>query len=188
MNNYSKFIVLLICLLITAPLFGAENKKLIYEDKDLYIRVFLRSPEQITAFYLGREFEQKAVERIASTCNVTVIIKNKTYDALWLELDNWQFSQKGKSIQRLTRDYWAQQWQEVNLKQAHRSTFGWTLMPEVRDLRLDEGVGGSLYLPLQQNHFTLTLNFNTGADKQGKKRSVTFDQLFCRKNTDPDDE
>jgi len=187
MNTILRF-ALLLGIFFSLPTIAEEKKKLTYEDKDLYVRVFLRSPEQITAFYQGREFKQQAVDQITDTCNVTVIIKNKTLDVLWLELDNWQFSQNQQPIHRYKRDYWAKQWDEIQLKQAHRSTFGWTLMPEVRDLRTDEGVGGSLYIPKQSGKFSLTLNFNTGSNKQGKKRSVNFNHLFCRKNTDVESE
>ena len=52
-------------------------------------------------------------------------------------------------------------------------------MPEVRDLRLDEGVGGSVVIPMQSAPFRVTMNFNTGADKQGPVKTVVFEDLKC---------
>ena len=52
-------------------------------------------------------------------------------------------------------------------------------MPEVRDLRLDEGVGGSVVIPWQTQPFTLTANFHTGADKQGKTKTIVFEDIQC---------
>ncbi len=153
-----------------------------YEDDQVSVRVVMRTPDQLTAFYLGREFNRAAIAKILETCFITPIIHNKTVDVLWLELDEWQFSQGDKVITRLKRDYWPDKWREAGLSQAHQSTFGWTLLPEVRDLRLDEGAGGSVVIPRQPRPFTLTMKFHTGADKQGPVKTVVFEDLQCVTN------
>jgi hypothetical protein len=83
---------------------------------------------------------------------------------------------------RITRDYWSGKWREARLPQAQQSTFGWTLMPEVRDLRLDEGVGGSVVIPMQSQPFTMTANFHTGLDKKGKIKTIVFEGIQCVSN------
>ena len=153
-----------------------------YEDDQVKARVVMRTHDQLTAFYLGREFNRAAIDRILETCFVTPIVHNKAVDVLWLELDEWQFSQGDKVIPRIKRDYWPDQWRDTGLTQAHQSTFGWTLMPEVRDLRLDEGVGGSVVIPMQTRPFTLTMKFHTGADKQGPLKTIVFEDLKCVTN------
>ncbi len=153
-----------------------------YEDAQVKVRVVMRTPDQLTAFYLGRGFNQAAIDQILETCFVTPIIHNKTLDVLWLELDEWQFSQGDKLIPRIKRDYWPTRWREAGLPQAHQSTFGWTLMPEVRDLRLDEGVGGSVVIPMQTQPFKLTMRFHTGMDKQGPVKTLLFEDLTCVRN------
>lgn len=153
-----------------------------YEDGQVKVRVVMRTPDQLTAFYIGRGFNQAAIDKILATCFVTPVIHNKTLDVLWLELDQWQFSQGGKVIPRIKRDYWPDKWREAGLPQAHQSTFGWTLMPEVRDLRLDEGVGGSVVIPMQTRPFKLTMKFHTGADKRGPVKTVVFEDLQCVSN------
>ena len=150
-----------------------------YEDDEIFMRIVLRSPEQLSAFYIGREFKQSAIDRILETCYVTPIIKNKKFDVLWLELDNWEFTINGKTIKRIKKDYWKKAWKETGLPQAHQSTFGWTLMPEARDLRFDEGVGGSIVLPMQTGPFTITANFKTGTNKKGKLKTVVFEGISC---------
>ena len=154
-----------------------------YEDDSVFVRIVQRSPEQLTAFYLGRQFNPAAIEQILDTCFVTPIIRNKTFDVLWLELDNWQFSRGDEKIARMKRDYWPQRWDQSELPQAQRSTFGWTLMPEVRDLRPDESVGGSVVIPWQQQPFTLIMNFRTGADQKGAPKTIVFEDIECV--TDP---
>jgi hypothetical protein len=159
-----------------------EKKPLKYEDSEVYMRLVIRTPEQLAAFYHGREFNQDSIDRILETCFVTPIIKNKTLDVLWLELDNWEFAADRQPIPRIKRDYWRERWRETGLSQAHQSTFGWTLMPEVRDLRLDEGVGGSVVIPMQAGPFTMTAKFHTGADKKGKLKTIVFEDIRCATN------
>jgi len=150
-----------------------------YEDAEVSVRVVMRTPDQLTAFYLGREFNRAAIGKILETCFVTPVIRNKALSVLWLELDQWRFSLNGRIIPRIRRDYWPDKWRETHLSQAHQSTFGWTLMPEVRDLRLDEGVGGSVVIPMQTQPFKLTMKFHTGANKQGPVKTVVFENLQC---------
>ena len=56
-------------------------------------------------------------------------------------------------------------------------------MPEVRDLRLDESVGGSVAIPWQSRPFTLTMNFYTGADKRGPLKTIVLKDLECVTDT-----
>ena len=74
-----------------------------YENDELSVRVVMRTSEQLTAFYLGREFSQAAIDKILDTCFVTPIVHNKTLDVLWLELDEWQFNQGDRVIPGLQR-------------------------------------------------------------------------------------
>jgi len=171
--------LVLVAVLGCQPAVPAGDKPLEHEDDTVYMRLVLRTPTQLSAFYQGREFNQAAIDRILETCFVTPIIKNKTFDVLWLELDRWQFTTDGRSIARIKRDYWAEKWREANLPQAHQSTFGWTLMPEARDLRFDESVGGSVVIPWQSRPFTLTANFPTDADKQGPTKTIVFEDIEC---------
>ena len=150
-----------------------------YEDDEVAIRIVLRNPQQLTAFYLGRGFNRPAIDRIIKTCFITPVIHNKTLPLLWLELDHWRFTRGNEEIPRIKRGYWRKQWQEAELPQAHRSTFGWTLMPEARDLRLDERVGGSVVIPKQTKPFTLIMNFHTTRDKQGRIKTVGFEDIEC---------
>ena len=154
-----------------------------YEDDSVFVRIVQRSPEQLTAFYLGRQFKPAAIEQILDTCFVTPIIRNKTFAVLWLELDNWEFSRGAEKIPRIKRNYWPDKWDQSDLPQAQRSTFGWTLMPEVRDLRPDEGVGGSVVIPWQEQPFTLRMSFRTGADQQGPLKTIVFEDLECLTDT-----
>jgi hypothetical protein len=170
---------LLFAVVIPQPAVTAEKNPLVYEDGEIFMRLVLRTPAQLSAFYQGREFNQAAIDKILETCFVTPIIKNKTLDVLWLELDNWQFSADKQPIQRIKRDYWSERWREAELPQAHQSTFGWTLMPETRDLRLDESVGGSVVIPMQSRPFTLIANFRTGANQQGKPKTIVFEGIRC---------
>ena len=163
-----------------APVNSSEIKR--YEDKDVFIRLINRTPDQLRAFYLARQFNQASIEEILNTCLVTPIIHNLSQDILWLDLDEWRFSSHGKPFERLRRDYWPDRWARTQLPQAQQSTFGWTLLPETRDLHPDESVGGSFVLPYQAKPFTLTMNFPVGADRKGPLKTVTFEGIQCLRN------
>ncbi len=166
-------------LFMSASLIAAEIYHPKYEDEQIIFRIVQRTPENISAFYQGREFEKKAIDEILNTCYITVIVKNKAQTTLWLELDNWQFLSNGKPIKRIKRNYWKKRWNAIGLNQAHRSTFGWTLMPESRDLRPDESIGGSIVISKQSKPFTVIANFHTKPDKSGRLKTVTIHGEKC---------
>ena len=172
--------LLFLVFVLGAPLIAAENKKNVYEDDDIYLRFIYRSAEQVAAFYEGREFPKAAIERAVQTCYVTLILKNKSDDILWLELDNWLFHKNGKMIPRYKQSYWNNQWDEMKLKQAYRSTFSWTLFPEIRDARPGESVSGNITIPMQTLPFSLTLNFARGQNKKGKMKTVKLNDIYCK--------
>ena len=190
MNNHIILYVfgLLILFLVNSHVLAVEQTSVkdvpstnerVIEDEDVLLRFISLSSQQIGSFYEGREFDKAAVTKLMSSCYVTVIITNKTNDILWLDLDAWTFNQNGQSFKRQTRAYWDRQWDEIGLTQAHRSTFGWTLMPDVRNLYTNESVGGRIPVPMQSKTFSVTLNFPTGANKQGKEKSIKVDDMSC---------
>ena len=163
---------------------GSTNDKtnrIEFENATLKMIVIPRTREQMKAFYEGRGFSQKAIAAIAETCFMTVIINNKTDDILWLELDNWRFHSHAADVTRLDRAFWNQRWKKLDVPMANRSTFGWTQLPERRDLQAGEGVGGNITMAFTEQPFELTAKFLRGADKQISPLSVHLQQLQCIK-------
>jgi len=187
---YRLYLFITICLFFHSVSYSAEPKlsakgkkqKLVYEDKNVKMRIITRSPKQIAAFYEGREFSKAAIKETNQFCFPAVIVINKTSDTLWLNLDNWTFVNGDNPIKRIRRDYWKKRWLAINLSNAHQSTFGWTLMPEIRDLQVDEGVGGSIPIEMQSQPFTLHARFKTGQDKHGPEISVIMHNIPCPKD------
>ena len=179
-SGYSLCFVL--SLITSTSYAGGEVQNFIeYEDDDVYMRLVTRTSEQLTAFYLAREFPQKAIDEILKTCFITPVVLNKKFDVFHVEPDSWVFISDDKPIERIKRDYWKKIWTGSTLSPAHQATFGWTLMPEQRDLRFDEGVGGSIAIPLQTELFSLKARFRTGMKKDGKIKTVTFRDITCAK-------
>ena len=151
-----------------------------FEDSDMTVVIGSRKPEQLAAFYAGRGFNQQAIEEITKKCFVFGMINNKTYDVLWLILDDWTFfAADGSEMKRLKKTDWAETWEKTGLSQAHQSTFGWTQLPESRDLRQHEHAGGNVVVEWKDEPFTLVATFRTGADKTGKSRTITVENLTC---------
>ena len=151
------------------------------ENDDLLVVLRPRTPEQMTAFYEARGFPKAALERIANACFVTVHIRNRSKRVIWLDLAEWAFSSTGQPLTRLDRDYWRAQWDDIDLRQASRSTFGWTLLPETRDLQPDEPVGGNVVFSGQTRKFDMTLNLPTGQQRRGEPITLEFKNVDCPK-------
>jgi len=163
------------------PAADEKSKTVEYENAMIKMMVIPRTREQMKAFYEGRGFSQQAIATIAEACFMTVVIKNKTDKILWLELDNWQFHSGAAEVERLDRAFWMQRWEKLHVPVANRSTFGWTLLPERRDLRAEEGVGGNITMKFSEQAFNLTAKFLRGEDKQTSPLTVQLNNLQCIK-------
>lgn len=175
---------LLAVLLFALAWTGAAEERRSYqgpyvETGDLLVVVVPRTPEQMAAFYEARGFPDAAIERIRRTCFVTVHIENRGRDVIWLDLAQWRFSRDGAALQRLDPDYWTTQWNEIGLRQASRSTFGWTQLPPTRDLQPDEPVGGNLVFPGDTDTLNIEATFPTGSNRQGTPIHVGFGAVRC---------
>jgi hypothetical protein len=109
-------------------------------------------------------------------------IENRGKRVVWLELRNWHFLADKGEIRPLDRKYWTTVWDEIGLPRANRATFGWTQLPEVRDLQPGEPVGGNVILPATDETFSLQADFLTGKDKRAGLISARFENLRCAKD------
>ena len=178
-----RLATLVASLLLTASCYGFEKPYPgpFFEDEQLLMVLVPRAPEQMAAFYEARGFPQNAIDLITDTCFVTVHIENKSRQVTWLETDNWRLTGNGQALNIMGTDYWNRQWDEIDLPQAHRSTFFWTQLPAVVDLQADEPVGGNIVVPGSVKHFDIEANFMTNQDKSGKPIQIRFDQVECPK-------
>lgn len=149
------------------------------DNEQLFMLLRLHTPQQIAAFYEARGFTPAAIERIRQSCFITVHIDNKSNTVLWLETANWRISADGKPVERLGHDYWNTVWNKIGLPQASRSTFGWTQLPETRDLQPAESVGGNIVLPRDGRTFSIEAGFFTGKDRRQGMVQIKFETLQC---------
>jgi len=162
---------------ITEPLTGRRE----YREQGLVMSLTPRSPDQLYAFYSARGFADDALHQITRHCFLTVDIRNERRDVVWLELDEWRFSDRhGRAQARMPRAKWNALWEQLKLEPAQRATFGWTQLPEQRDLHPGEPVGGNVTLAPSHSAFTVEARFRTGADKRGPLLRVRFDNVNCR--------
>ncbi len=150
-----------------------------FENEFLSMRLRPNTPEQMAAFYEARGFPKAALEALKATCFITVMIRNESDRVIWLEPARWRFLAKRDAVKRLDRDYWEDQWHSIGLPQRHRATFGWTQLPELRDLRPQEPVGGNVVLAWTNEPFSLEARLATGPDKQGDEITVRFEDIRC---------
>ncbi|HEX9628361.1 MAG TPA: hypothetical protein VGA00_15600 [Acidiferrobacterales bacterium] len=151
-----------------------------YEGQGITLSVSVRTPEQVVAFYSARGFPENAVRALAEKCLVTVGMRHRRRDVVWLEPARWRFVDAGgREVRRLDRAYWAQRWEALAVPAASRATFGWTQLPESRDLLPGEPVGGNVVIEPPAGRFRLELRFATGADKRGPALRAVIEGLSC---------
>ena len=161
-----------------APAVMAARERLSREEIEFSVAV--PQPEQMVAFYSARGFPPAAIEEIRRTCYLGVGLFNKSDKVVWLELANWRIEdESGRPVRRITREQWDKTWERLGVPPASRATFGWTQLPESRDLQPQEPVGGNLAVVSPNKPFKLIARFRTGADGKGEPIEVRVDKLQC---------
>jgi hypothetical protein len=169
--------LLFLCLFWMHPLFAADAR-LAREGVELFVSA--RTPEQIGAFYAARGLPPAALQELSKVCFLTVGLHNRRSETLWLEPAQWRFlDAKGNAFSRIARPEWTARWQALQVPLAAQSTFGWTQLPESRDLYPDESVGGNVTVVPPTGNFSLIARFRTGADGKGKMIELTVPGLSC---------
>lgn len=152
------------------------------------IHVRTRTPEQIVAFYEARGFPPAAQQVLANHCFIGVSVRNQSGRVVWLEPGTWKIVAKTTGTGRvspLSEQYWHHQWDRIALPSAQRSTFKWTRLPGMRDLRPNEPVGGNLAIPRIEGKFSLDMTFVTGANRNGSILRTQFTNLQCPRPQSP---
>lgn len=146
----------------------------------LRFHISARGPEQQAAFYAGRGFPQSMIHEIEQTCFLTVGIRNERDDVVWVRLDQWHFlDERGKEIRRITRPEWQARWDKIGAPLASRSTFGWTQLPESRDLQPGEPLGGNIAVMPPRGKFVLEATLPMGYDHAAAPLHVRVENLQC---------
>ena len=160
-------------------------KPIEYEDDDLLLRFYPRTPDQMSAFYEARGFPAAMISLLRDYCFITVGLRNKGRDVLWLDLADWRFSDAAGTVERIPRSAWPPRWQAMAVPLSSQSTFRWTLLPEVLDFQPDEREGGNVILVPPAGKFSVAARFVRGADRQGRVLQVRVDGLYCARDEAP---
>lgn len=171
--------IVLLLLLLSALGSQAQEQEPRHDSPRLTVQLGPRAPEQIAAFYEARGFQGDMIEILRRQCYLTVFIHNKSKDILWLDLQQWEFSNADGPITRLDRHYWRERWQAMDIPLAHQSTFRWTLLPERLDFLPGEREGGNIILPRQDRPLRIRARFDAGADRSGTPVQVEFNAVKC---------
>ena len=146
----------------------------------VYLKATVRTPIQMSAFYEARGFPPEATSLLSKFCFVTVIIRNRSDQVVWLEPSRWTIETHDNQIfSPLTPEDWSEQWDTVGLAAAQRATFQWTQLPKSRDLQPHEPVGGNLTLRRFRGKFKLKMVFATGEKREGKPVRAEIPGLTC---------
>ena len=160
----------------------AATTNLGFENDLFRLRLTPRTPNQIAAFYTGRGFPPFAIDEVRTWCFITLGMRNKSQDLVWLDLSNWRFTTSEGELTRYLRPALKQRWQELGLEKRFQSTFRWTLMPEKLDFHPYEGEGGNIILPRTDKPITVTATIAAGEDKS-KVFAIQIDNVRCAVDT-----
>jgi hypothetical protein len=181
----STYSAALFCVLML-PAFGglaamstAKAQRHTVENEYFRLRLVPRTPSQIAAFYEARGFPASAINQLRKACFITVSLRNKSRDIVWLEQARWKFSTPHETLTPLSRKHWQETWEALDVPRAQRATFRWTLLPEELNFLPDEAEGGNIILPRVDTPITLQAQFATRADRSGPTVSITVSNLYC---------
>jgi hypothetical protein len=160
----------------------AADKQLVFEDENIKLQLFPRSPNQMAGFYEARGFPKEMVKVLSGFCFMTVVIHNKTKDVFWLDLDNWKFTPDSGEIQRVHRKQWPPRWKKMSIPMASQSTFRWTLLPEAIEFFPDEHEGGNMVFVSTKNSFLLQASFDAGKNKEKGRIVARINNVQCAEN------
>jgi hypothetical protein len=150
------------------------------ERDGVSLRVTPRTPDQIIAFYSARGFPTAAVRRLArSACFLGIGVRNRRSDIVWLEPARWRLRQGGRALRRLDLGHWHRLWREIHLPPANQATFGWTQLPESRNLQPGENVGGNITMVPARGRFSLEARFALGEARDHGELVLRVDDLSC---------
>lgn len=179
---FMRFVLPLILLAYSVSATGqavGAAKSYDFENAALKIHLTPRTPEQMAAFYEGRGFPPAMIALLQQQCFITVGIRNKSTDILWLDLDHWQFTSAQGEVRRYARTHWQGLWKQLEIPAPSQATFRWTLLPETLDFRPDEAEGGNIILERVSQPFTLAASFATGNDRSKTMIRVEIDNVRC---------
>jgi hypothetical protein len=152
-----------------------------YQADGVSFSISVRTPEQIRAFYSARGFPEAAIRELESKCLLTIGIHNGRKDVVWLEPAKWRFSAAdGSEVSRIGRVEWNARWKQLQIPLASRATFGWTQLPDSRDLQPGEGVGGNVAVIPTPQEFSVEAVFDTGENRDGPVIRIRADGLKCQ--------
>lgn len=185
-SNWSALIAVLFAVFVPATGCTASKEMVStggkgIDNKILRFRIVPRTADQMAAFYEGRGLSPAAIKSIRRDCFFTVIMKNRSKDILWANLNQWKFEdERGQPVVRRDREHWKHEWRRIKLPRSYQSTFGWTLFPEKRDLRHDEPVGGNIVLARTNKKVKVTAIFDVGPrEGRGGKVTIVWEGLRC---------
>jgi hypothetical protein len=100
-----------------------------WREAGVSLQLVQRLPDQTRAFFQGRGFSSPDADAIAQACVFQTIFRNDGKRPLSYDLDDWQIRYRGQHHSLLTRERWAERWQDSEASQAARIALGWALLP-----------------------------------------------------------
>lgn len=157
-----------------------------YSNASMSIRLVQRLPIQTRAYFLARGFSKAQSERIAQSCVFQTVFKNNSHltnpAALQYNLRDWKVHFQDKTLGLKTREDWAKEWQQENVKKPVQVAFEWSLYPTQQQYKPgDYNWGMSIFNLAPGSKFNLDLSWQ----QYGKSHNVKIKDIECAADINP---
>ena len=160
----------------TAPETGIESWTL--RDQGASLLLMQITPDQATAFFLGRGFDRSAADHYASSCVFMTVVRNESASgSISYRLADWRYTAAdGRQRAIKPADEWLREWKRRKLPQTSLIAFEWSQHPYAQTLEVgDWNQGMTTYaLPLGSR---FDLKFRWAAN--GKMHDAMLEGVRC---------
>ena len=157
------------------------------QDEGASIRLVQRLPDQTRAFFMARGFSADQAELIAQSCVFQTVFKNISNESrpspIRYTLRDWTVRRDGVTGTLKTREDWAAQWEALNVSQAARIAFEWSLFPTHQTYQPgDYNWGMSIFQLPPGTSFQLDLSWT----QYGETRGARIQDIRCAADIRPE--
>ena len=157
-----------------------------YSNKAMSLRLVQRLPIQTRGYFLARGFSKTQADRIAQSCVFQTVFKNNsqlsTPAPLRYNLRDWVIYVKGKQQGLKTREDWAKEWRQENIKKPQQIAFEWSLYPTKQEYRAgDYNWGMSIFNLKPGSKFDLAVSWQ----QYGKTHRIRINNMQCAPDINP---
>lgn len=144
------------------------------EQDGFEIHLLQVRPDNVKAFYLGREFPEEMASRIAGHCLLTIRLRNTGKAPASYDLSKWEYiGEDGSPKKFMLKEDWLREWKKSGI------TMAYTQLPSAQTFEAGDWNGSLITLRLAHGEkFTLRYQWQ----RNNRIHAGVMEGLRCAKN------